>query len=266
MMQFKVDPLHEFAYELSCIASELHKNIAIAALNKVPDYFWFVPASSSGKHHPISSIGMGGLVRHVKAVFAISEELLNHPTLYTPTFTPATKDEIRVAIILHDTCKQGFDQEPTHTLHEHPLLPSAHLKPDNLCKDGELAWGYICSVIETHMGPWVKDSKEKSTIILQEPQTTAQKFMHMCDYLASRKIIEVDVTPREAQLGYPPAKNDEWKDEPATTNQINFIVSLYREGVQRKMDVSAYKNLPDPLTKSVASQKIEELRELLGKK
>ena len=41
------------------------------------------------------------------------------------------------------------------------------------------------SVIKTHMGPWITDYQGNE--ILEKPKTKYQNFVHMCDYLASRK-------------------------------------------------------------------------------
>ncbi len=43
--------------------------------------------------------------------------------------------------------------------------------------------------IATHMGQWNTDFKTKKEV-LDKPKTGIQKFIHMCDYLASRKCLE----------------------------------------------------------------------------
>ena len=48
---------------------------------------------------------------------------------------------------------------------------------------------FICKVIESHMGPWNKS--EYSDIILPLPKTKFERFVHMCDYLASRKFLDI---------------------------------------------------------------------------
>lgn len=272
---FIIDPIYEFRHELLAIKNTMYREITKEALKKAPDYFFYVPASSSGKYHPKSSLGIGGLVRHVKAVFAISEELLQHP-LYAP-FTEDEKDEIRAAIILHDCCKQGTQNEPSRTLTEHPLLVREALKPDT---DGmpydirvqiERAWSRICDLIETHMGIWTKD-KETGKEVLKVPETKAQLFVHMCDYLASRKIIEVDITAREPQSEDYNKKDKEpaWRKEPATDDQISYIKKL--------MIMCIEKNIKSPIdsiqltdengnriyTKGQASDDIDALRKVLG--
>ena len=43
---------------------ELLKAVANYFEHVVPDYFWVMPASSTGKYHPDQDAGVGGLVRH----------------------------------------------------------------------------------------------------------------------------------------------------------------------------------------------------------
>ena len=50
----------------------------------------------------------------------------------------------------------------------------------------------ISKLVATHMGQWNTNSKSK--VVLPLPETAEQKFVHMCDYLASRKNITVDVS------------------------------------------------------------------------
>ena len=44
----------------------------------LPDYFFEIPASSTGKYHPSFALGEGGLVRHTKAAVRIGHELLEN--------------------------------------------------------------------------------------------------------------------------------------------------------------------------------------------
>ena len=39
------------------------------------------------------------------------------------------------------------------------------------------------------MGPWTTDYQGKE--VLEKPKTKYQNFVHMCDYLASRKCINI---------------------------------------------------------------------------
>ena len=40
------------------------------------------------------------------------------------------------------------------------------------------------------MGPWNKDYNGEE--VLEKPHTKYQNFVHMCDYLASRKVLNVE--------------------------------------------------------------------------
>ena len=161
----------------------------------VPDYFYVVPASSSGKYHPQYALGEGGLVRHTKACVAIANELLE-----LEQFKYVDRDNAISALIIHDTFKHGLDKG--HTKFEHPLLASNAIilfakeyHPEMLGVARE-----ISKLVATHMGQWNTNSKSK--VVLPLPETAEQKFVHMCDYLASRKNITVDVSyepPKEEQ-------------------------------------------------------------------
>ena len=48
---------------------------------------------------------------------------------------------------------------------------------------------FLKEVIKTHMGPWNVDYNGNE--VLEKPQNKYQTFVHMCDYLASRKCLLV---------------------------------------------------------------------------
>ena len=69
--------IKHFERELNLIVNEELRMAVKAYLEEeTPDYFWTDGASSSGKYHPSFSQGVGGLVRHTKAVVMFAEELL----------------------------------------------------------------------------------------------------------------------------------------------------------------------------------------------
>ena len=80
-----VNPMTEFKAEFSYIEGDLYKEIFLRAMQFIPEYFWVVPASTSGRHHPKTSLGVGGLLRHTKSAFRVAQELLAHP-LYRELF------------------------------------------------------------------------------------------------------------------------------------------------------------------------------------
>lgn len=176
-----------FEEELALIKDESIRQFITDYLNTlVPDYFYVVPASSSGKYHPEYALGRGGLVRHTKACVVIAEELLS---LEQNSYL--NHDKIISALIIHDTFKQGLKQG--HTEFEHPVfvaraivLFAKEYYPALLNFAIE-----VSELVASHMGQWNKN--KQSRVILPKPQTEEQKFVHMCDYLASRKSIIVNV-------------------------------------------------------------------------
>ena len=63
--------------EIDRIQNTQLRETLIAYFNHVvPDYFWTIPSSSSGKYHSSFDSGEGGLVRHTKMCVLVAEELL----------------------------------------------------------------------------------------------------------------------------------------------------------------------------------------------
>lgn len=181
-----------FDAELALIKNENIKYFAREAIEKLPDYFFTIPASSTGKYHPSYTTGDGGLARHVRACVRIAFELFR---LDWWKFTDDEKDLILTALLLHDGWKNGIVSSTTtnFTVTEHPIVASSEIK--------RLFWGsgaipdeqieYICSGIATHMGQWNKDYRSGKEV-LETPADKHQKFIHLADYLASRKCLEMN--------------------------------------------------------------------------
>lgn len=52
-------------------------------------------------------------------------------------------------------------------------------------KNYELQMNLIYDLIASHMGQW--NTNDYVNIVLPKPKTQLEKFVHLCDYLASRK-------------------------------------------------------------------------------
>ena len=187
-----------FKKELEYIKNVKIRNACQVMINILPDYFFEVPASSTGKYHPEYALGLGGLYRHTQAAVKIANDLLQLD-MYKNEFSDYVKDYIIVALILHDCCKRGKYWDEKYTVHEHPILVREWLNEifaNDLCSTiervREITKEYIDAVsnlIETHMGQWNKNKYSK--VELPIPRLAPQKFVHLCDYLASRKWLEV---------------------------------------------------------------------------
>ena len=67
-----------FNRELTYIKNPKYKEAAKQLISLLPDYFYEVAASSTGKYHPTFSLGDGGLLRHTKVAVKIAHELLEN--------------------------------------------------------------------------------------------------------------------------------------------------------------------------------------------
>ena len=178
-----------FKKELAYIKNDSIRNDAKTLIEDLPDYFFDVPASSTGKYHPKYALGKGGLVRHTKAACRIAYELLINPCI-GEKYTSDERDLMILALLLHDGLKSGIEKSE-YTKFDHPILAAEfvcdHMDEINL-SDEEI--DFVSDCIKTHMGPWIKDYDGNE--VLERPRTKYQNFVHMCDYLASRKFLEVE--------------------------------------------------------------------------
>ena len=187
-----------FARELNLISNNALRGFIERCLDAAPDYFFEMGASSTGKYHPAYTLGNGGLIRHTKAAVAIAAELMR---LEMYAHIKTDWDYIIAALIMHDSCKKGYPQESQYTTFDHPLAASRfiidRMNAENPNDDifGTMI-GHVCALIDSHMGQWTTDRDGQE--ILPKPKSAAQKFVHMCDFLASRKFITItnpDGTP-----------------------------------------------------------------------
>ena len=181
--------MHEnFKKELTYIIDTDIKESAKIMLDKLPEYFYEVPASSTGKYHPKFALGDGGLVRHTKAAVRLAHELLENKIIGS-AFNDREKDLIIMSVMLHDGCKSGLTKTQ-YTVVNHPLIVSKLIR-DNASslrlKEEDI--NLVCAMIESHMGEFNKDFKGNT--ILPLPTNKYQKFVHMCDFLASKKFLEI---------------------------------------------------------------------------
>lgn len=177
-----------FLKEINCIKNEKIKNSLIYMIEKLPDYFFLVAASSTGKYHPKYAQGEGGLLRHSKAAFRIGYELLSNPIIGNK-YTSDERDLMLMGLLLHDGLKLG-KEESKYTKFEHPILMANYIEEQRAHLElSDEQRKLVCEVIKTHMGPWTTDYQGKE--VLEKPKTKYQSFVHMCDYLASKKCIEI---------------------------------------------------------------------------
>lgn len=171
-----------FKRELDLIVNEDLRMMVKSYLEEsVPEYFWEIGASSSGKFHPAFSQGKGGLVRHTKAVVMFAEELLRMSSY--AFMRDEYKDYVIAACLVHDTAKYGAKEYDKAEYKNH--APAAAVAFDTWC----ISLDYNCSefllnAIASHMGQWSTDRDDR-------PFTNIDRCVHMADYMASRPFIDI---------------------------------------------------------------------------
>ena len=100
----KEEKIKVFENEYLYIKNSDLREDAKTLVSDLPDYFFQVDASSSGKYHPKYAAGDGGLSRHVKSACKFANELLSNPIIGKP-YSDRDKDLIIIALLIHDGLK-----------------------------------------------------------------------------------------------------------------------------------------------------------------
>ena len=172
---------------LETIQDDEIRTFAYVLVDNLPSYIWEVGASSTGKYHPAYSLGQGGLMRHQIAVVRFLNFFFELEQ-YNTKFTSREQDLMRVAGLVHDGRKSGEQADYEHnkfTKFDHPLQMANIIRSYDgqylTHEDIEL----MAHCVESHMGQWSTDRKSK--MVLPKPTDEYQYFVHLADYLASRK-------------------------------------------------------------------------------
>jgi hypothetical protein len=184
-MSYKVD---YFKQELNWIKNQDIRKYAEIAIESLPDYFFKIPASSTGKYHPNYSLGDGGLARHCRAIVRVAIEM-SRVEMFN-----ISSDELDWCIVgafVHDGWKSGIVQTK-FSVFDHPLIAAKMLKENQELKNLGLNDEAFLGMIESHMGgnDWNVDYRTGRE--LPKPKTKLEKFFHICDYIASRKCLEMN--------------------------------------------------------------------------
>lgn len=185
----KNDKIALFIKEIDSINDKNLKKLATEIIACADDYFFTIPASSTGKNHPPFSLGEGGLVRHTKCVVYMVNCLCESFNI-----DEYKRDMLIVAALAHDIKKQGNTPNGLgYTVHEHPLLAAQYVCEVYFASDITILNGVvsiIADMISSHMGKWGADPKfigDKKPLPI--PESDCAKILQAADYLASRKAL-----------------------------------------------------------------------------
>lgn len=197
---FQQELISEF---IDSLETENMKKLAKFIFDNLPDYWYDVPASSSGKYHNFDCVGNHGLFIHSWRTKEFMKHMLTIEQ-YKNKFSPEERDGLLIGAFVHDGEKQG-NGEGKHTVFDHPVLMAETIlsykgKIDDI--DDSII-ELISKAIASHMGEW--NTSKKSKIELPKPQSLAEELLHLSDYLASRKgvIIELPNNAPKAKLPTP---------------------------------------------------------------
>ena len=190
------DRLKMFANEIGDIYDKDLKELATELIANADDYFFTVPASSSGKYHPPFDLGCGGLVRHTRCVAFMAMSIAESHCMST-----MDRDSLIVAAIAHDIKKQG-NGNGNHTVFEHPIYAKNYVleihKKINSAVPVDVV-EKIANAVHSHMGKWGHDKEFiKGNNPLPMPSNEFEFALQTADYIASRKEI-VDFKFRDTE-------------------------------------------------------------------
>lgn len=188
------------------------KEFAMWFRRLIPEYFFKVAASSTGKYHPPCNLGEGGVLRHTQFV---CEQFKNLTAIESTgllfQFTQVELDAMLVACIFHDFLKEGWNGN-IGDYKKHAANAAAAFRASQGFIDSAVL-ELIAHCIETHMGQWCQPALSDKY----------QWLVHLSDYLASRNNIsmisankvyalstqEVVYTDRERDNTVLPPKNNQ---------------------------------------------------------
>lgn len=179
-----------FEKEIAYMEIENIKDFFKRAITLVPDYFFEVPAASSGKFHSVLECGFGGLVYHTRSVAKVANYLVNLQQ-YKSKLNEVEKDCVICAALLHDCLKHDWENKTGFSVHQHPVLAADFIKTDARL-DGivnDEIRTMIGDAVASHSGEWT--TSKRSKVVLPSPQTLGQELVHLSDYIASRSDIHI---------------------------------------------------------------------------
>lgn len=177
------------------------KAFAVEILNELPPYIWEVGASSSGKYHPAYTLGKTGLMKHQVAVCRFINFFFELEQ-YQNRFDARKRDLLRLVALTHDGRKSGSQEDflkSKFTVFNHPLLMAKEYlsyKDKGFLSEEELK--FMAKVVASHMGQFNTD--KRSSITLPKPLDEASELLHLADYLASRKCLNMSFDDYEMPI------------------------------------------------------------------
>jgi CRISPR/Cas system-associated endonuclease Cas3-HD len=187
--------MHRFKEAIENIKNDNLRNLVKTALTAVANenpYFFYAPASVSGRYHPEDECARGGLVKHTLRTVAWGRHIARAWAL-----DPNQEDAVAAALILHDTGKGTpdagpYDQHPDRAADNFlaavfPTLEGPQAAVSSAARRYSRAEILMITEIEAairhHMGPWTREEIRKPVACYGE----VERAVYTADYCASRR-------------------------------------------------------------------------------
>lgn len=164
--------------------TQRYKDYCYDMVEHIPDYFFVMPSSTSGKYHNVTQCQEYGQIYHTYMFASILNHLLRLEHNQEKYDTPELRDSMRCIPIFHDAIKCGWNGS-TYTVQNHPLLAKewvlSTIVEHDIPKENKQI---IANACEAHSGQWNTDRKGNE--IMSKPRNDLEFLIHECDILSSR--------------------------------------------------------------------------------
>lgn len=208
------DKLKVFYHQLLEIKNKEIKEIAEKTIESTPDWYFEMPASTSGKNHSEEDCKTGGQILHLKKAFVLAKAAIYKNFLDN---NPDRDDIILASTLIHDmpykfvwsTEKDGYVTDKLHPFVSAGLIWEANKSESYLTRNKFLVPIVVC--VYHHMGRWgdyrsktakaIKDRIGSDFDFYSSTMSRAIMCVHEADYWASRRDITVEVEDNLCQCG-----------------------------------------------------------------
>lgn len=180
--------------ELDNIKFEAVRSAVELVLNHAPSYYMTADTGNYAKDKDGKILKLRDFTKAVVRYLLI---FLGHKSIRYQ-FTDLQRDYMIGAALIHDLAQRGLNDEPSkYVMFEHPIL-IANLIPEysSLNPTMQEHIGAMINIAVAHNGPW--NTSTKSTTILPEMTDNMQFYVHLSNYLASRKVTSIDTSDEVA--------------------------------------------------------------------
>jgi len=192
-----MDKLSYFKNELDQLKDPELKNVAEEIINSTPEFYFTIPASTTGNFHPKNEQVEGGKVLHHRKCFKLASQAGRRYELNTKDM-----EILKTACLLHDIpyCfyydekESRYRTDPEHaqkSAEAIALVADRILTPEN----ESLTLKKLVASVYFHMGIWAKYNPESNLYkeLLEFKNHPLVLATQECDFYCSRRFIDIEL-------------------------------------------------------------------------